>query len=234
MSASAKRRGLSPEGQAKMIASRRAKPPYRHSPETREKIRQWHTGHVWGPEFREAVSRGTRQRSPESRLHTPETRERIRVALSGKVRPPFSAEWRARMGAAQKGRHHSAETKEKMRQAALRHPPPRVPRPTSIEIALRDEFDRRGLAYGMNKGWGRWRPDFTFEAARVFVQADGEYWHRLPDRQRCDREFDQAAQAAGWKVLRFWEIQICENVAACVAVVEAVLEQRLGDAGEIL
>lgn len=50
------------------------------------------------------------------------------------------------------------------------------------------------------------RVDFAYSWARVIVEVDGRRWHGDADQFELDRRRDNAAQLAGWLVLRFtWE-----------------------------
>ena len=98
---------------------------------------------------------------------------------------------------------------------------------TSIERALRDEFTRRELSFTMQAVvFGRFIPDFTFAAVRLFVQADGVYWHSLARQKQRDARFDAVAVAAGWTVIRFGELAINADVQACGAIVEAFIARQ--------
>lgn len=76
--------------------------------------------------------------------------------------------------------------------------------------------------------------DIAFRGARVAVFIDGCFWHGCPEhytgpklnaffwaekvqRNRSrDRDTETALIAAGWRVLRFWEHEAPEKVAAVV------------------
>lgn len=95
---------------------------------------------------------------------------------------------------------------------------------TGIERLLADELTRRGIAFKMHVSmYGRWQPDFILDNYKIVVQADGEYWHRLPVHIERDAKFNAAAKADGWMVLRFWGKQIHNDCAGCVDHVEAAM-----------
>jgi very-short-patch-repair endonuclease len=73
---------------------------------------------------------------------------------------------------------------------------------------------------------GRFNIDLAIPSARIAIEADGRYWHALPKQIAADARKDAALTAAGWRVLRFGEDQINEDVASCVAVVLASLGVR--------
>ena len=88
--------------------------------------------------------------------HTPESKEKIRRALTGK---PKTAEHRARLGAAQKGRVASLETREKLRRVHTTRP--RQPWSEESRIAIsrgkggRPFVDQYGNRYETQKGTAR-------------------------------------------------------------------------------
>lgn len=110
-------------------------------------------------------------------------------------------------------------------------------RDTAPEIAVRRLLHAAGLRYRVNH-----RPlpalrrtaDIVFTRRKVAVFIDGCFWHSCPEhatvpkanaefwreklqrnRER-DRETDQCLRAAGWAVLRFWEHEDANDVAAHV------------------
>lgn len=53
------------------------------------------------------------------------------------------------------------------------------------------------------------RVDFAYEDHRLVIEADSRRWHMLADAFLEDRERDNLAQLAGWRVLRFtwWDVE---------------------------
>lgn len=130
---------------------------------------------------------------------------------------------RAQLDAARSNRVFPADWSERVRAAIVnRRPPPT--RNTSIEVALREEFLRRGWAFEMHIGmFGLGIPDFVFPQALLIVQADGDYWHSRPLTAARDKRFDAAAAEAGWVVLRFLGSEIGRAAAACADAVASHL-----------
>ena len=100
-------------------------------------------------------------------------------------------------------------------------------RDTSPEMLVRRELHRRGYRYRVNftpvPGLRR-TSDIAFTRAGVLVMIDGCFWHGCPahyrpatgtrpefwaskihDNRLRDADSTQAFEAAGWRVLRFWE-----------------------------
>ncbi|WP_055690281.1 very short patch repair endonuclease [Streptomyces prasinus] len=115
---------------------------------------------------------------------------------------------------------------------------------TGGELAVRRLLHAAGLRYRVEypvPGMARRRLDVAFTRAKVAVLIDGCFWHGCPvhatqpkanaewwrkklDRNMArDRETTEHLIAQGWTVLRFWEHEAPEEVAARVA---ATVEQR--------
>ncbi len=112
---------LSPESRAKIGNALRGR---KKSPEAVENMRLAHTGNVWTPErrARSSVARKGQPRmgSPAAWRHSAETRAKLSAAKKGK---PLTAEHRERIGASLLGRKrqpHSDETKAKISAAQKR------------------------------------------------------------------------------------------------------------------
>lgn len=108
-------------------------------------------------------------------------------------------------------------------------------RDTGPELAVRRELHRLGMRYRVNfqpVPHLRRTADIAFPRSRLLVLIDGCFWHGCPahyrpatgnsvdywtqkierNRQR-DVESTASFEAAGWRVLRFWEHQSPSDVA---------------------
>ena len=115
---------------------------------------------------------------------------------------------------------------------------------TAAELAVRRLLHAAGLRYRVEypvPGMARRRIDVAFTGARVAVLIDGCFWHGCPvhatqpkanaewwrnklDRNMArDQETTAHLVAQGWTVLRFWEHEDPDSVAAQVS---ATVEQR--------
>ncbi len=88
------------------------------------------------------------------------------------------------------------------------------------------------------------RPDFVFRAARLAVFVDGCFWHGCPKcghipntrrpfwaakiarNIRRDYRNKRLLRVAGWRVLRFWEHQVCGQMNMVILELQASLKQR--------
>lgn len=119
---------------------------------------------------------------------------------------------------------------------------------------MRSELHRAGFRYRVDRpvrAEGRIvaRPDIVFGgAARVAVFIDGcfwhgcvahgrrsfsrngEYWSAKIDLNRArDARQNAALQALGWQVLRFWEHEPPEEIAAWVGLIVTLRRQRFAE-----
>jgi DNA mismatch endonuclease (patch repair protein) len=105
-------------------------------------------------------------------------------------------------------------------------------RDTAPEVRLRKALWASGL-----RGWRvdvksvPGRPDLAWIGRRVAVFIDGAFWHGHPDyyrgqsgpfwdnkiaRNRArDARVNADLQAAGWRVLRFWDFEVERDPASC-------------------
>lgn len=99
---------------------------------------------------------------------------------------------------------------------------------TSIERTLSAALDTAGIEYVeqfpiSNHHGTIFICDFGFPDAMLIVEADGDYWHSLPNVIRKDHHKDKYLHACGYTVLRFTETQIKHDVDACVHVIRSHL-----------
>src|SRR4051812_43891867 len=117
---------------------------------------------------------------------------------------------------------------------------------TKPELALRRALWAVGL-----RGWRchpktvPGKPDVAFTRARVAVFVDGRFWHGHPDfftfgksgeywdkkiarTQERDRLADDALAAAGWTVVRLWDFEVEDDLAAAVERVVSALAAARG------
>jgi predicted transcriptional regulator of viral defense system len=87
--------------------------------------------------------------------------------------------------------------------------------PTELEHRLLGLIDRAGLPAPTTEFKAPWlapangRVDLAYESRCLVIEADSRRWHMLADAFLIDRERDNLAQLAGWRVLRFtwWDIE---------------------------
>jgi hypothetical protein len=67
------------------------------------------------------------------------------------------------------------------------------------------------------------RVDFAYVEQRLVIEGDSRRWHMLADSFLADRERDNLAQLAGWRVLRFTWWDVDERPEYVVALINQAL-----------
>jgi DNA mismatch endonuclease, patch repair protein len=68
--------------------------------------------------------------------------------------------------------------------------------------------------------------DIAFPEQKIAVYCDGDYWHNLPGCKERDEKVNTFLASFGWKVLRFWEHDINNNLNQCLITIIESLKQR--------
>ncbi|MFF2271738.1 very short patch repair endonuclease [Agromyces sp. NPDC058136] len=127
-------------------------------------------------------------------------------------------------------------------------------RDTKTELAVRRLLHARGLRYRVDlaplPSLRRRRADIVFTRAKVAVFIDGCFWHGCPEhatnpKQNADywgpklaaniardRNTDTQLRAADWTVLRFWEHEDAERVAATIEAAVRPKSERAEQGGD--
>ena len=87
--------------------------------------------------------------------------------------------------------------------------------PSELEHRLLDLIEGVGLPVPTREFHAPWlahtngRVDLAYEDHQLVIEGDSRRWHTLADAFLADRERDNRAQLAGWRVLRFtwWDIE---------------------------
>ena len=117
---------------------------------------------------------------------------------------------------------------------------------TKIELLLRKEVWNRGIRYRKNVKSIIGKPDLAFISKKVAVFCDSEFWHgyewdvrkdqlkknrdfwvaKIERNMERDCEVNQALQAEGWTVIRFWGKEIQTNCSGCADIIESTLKNN--------
>jgi len=135
-----------------------------------------------------------------------EARNKIRLAHLGK--PSWN-----------KGLSHKEETKEKLRNARLKQVFPTED--TNIEEMMQNALLERGIPFEKHKPIIG-QPDIFIEPD-ICIFCDGDYWHTLPNVKAKDEKITKLLQEKGYRVLRFSEKEILNNIKNCVRTIEEVM-----------
>lgn len=103
---------------------------------------------------------------------------------------------------------------------------------TELERLLVQLLTESGLDAPLRQFHAPWlqpingRVDLAYPDHRIVIEADGRRWHALFDAFETDRRRDNAAQLAGWIVLRFGWHMIVNDPSAVVHTVRTALKTR--------
>lgn len=117
---------------------------------------------------------------------------------------------------------------------------------TSIEIHLRKALWARGLRYRKHYTRLPGSPDIAFPSAKVAVFCDSTFWHgrdwdtRKPKMQTNrsywvrkieknmarDERINSELADMGWRVLRYWDVEIEKELSRCVTEVAQLVRRH--------
>lgn len=106
------------------------------------------------------------------------------------------------------------------------------PTESTLETELLQLLERAGLPEPVRQFKAPWlkpidgRVDLAYTAERVVVEGDSRRWHALFEAFETDRRRDNAAQLAGWIVLRFTWRMIRSNPTQVASTVRQALRDR--------
>jgi DNA mismatch endonuclease (patch repair protein) len=120
---------------------------------------------------------------------------------------------------------------------------------TGLEVRFRKVLWARGLRYRLGRKL-LGKPDLVFIGPKVAVFIDGCFWHACPihgQEPKTNASFwaeklkknilrDQKVNAGldelGWKVVRFWEHELKDDVEQCVSELIKTVKDRMADGAQ--
>jgi len=95
---------------------------------------------------------------------------------------------------------------------------------TNIEKELRLELEDRGYRSGVDFSCQyplrySYILDFAFPDQMLAIETDGKYWHSKPEMRKRDAYKNFILNKLGWKVLRFSDEEILNNVSSCAETI---------------
>jgi len=88
--------------------------------------------------------------------------------------------------------------------------------PSSIEQLLINELNNQKTDFEFQYQVGKYVIDIAFPKHRLAVEADGIYWHSLPENIERDNRKDNFLTETGWKTLRLPGDEIRSSPQNCV------------------
>lgn len=117
---------------------------------------------------------------------------------------------------------------------------------SKIELILRHALWKRGYRYRKNYSKITGKPDIVFLKQKIAIFCDSEFWHgfdwdarksdiksnkefwinKIESNIKRDQYVNDALKTQGWKVLRFWGIDIEKNTEKCLQLIEVEIKNR--------
>lgn len=169
-------------------------------------------------DYRVRVSEGTKKA-----MSKPEVRRRYVEGIKKRGKNP---NWRKNVSSGVLKRYKShPETLDKIREARMRQIFPK--QDTKIEVVLQKALRNKGLIFKTHYPIIG-QPDIAFVEKKVAIFCDGCYWHgcpiHYPNRKRpIDDEITKELEKSGWKVLRYRECEIVNNLEEIVLEITEVV-----------
>jgi len=190
------------------------------TPEEQEKIREQGREGLRNVDQEKRIAAARKAHSGVPRK--PSVRKKISESHKG-IRP--SVETRAKQSQARiEYFNDNPEAREHLREIRLSQSMPQ--RNTSIEVALQNALTNLGIDFVTHHPLlGICKPDIIIRG-KIVVQADGDYWHSIPEVRKRDSRQDEALRKAGYIILRFSGTQIKEDAQACAFQVLQSIQER--------
>lgn len=97
---------------------------------------------------------------------------------------------------------------------------------TTIERLFQQELDKRDIPYRKHVVLlNRYQVDLFIDR-NIVIECDGDYWHNYPFGREEDKTRDKKLYDAGFRVLRFWEHEIINDLNRCSDYMESLLWSR--------
>lgn len=116
---------------------------------------------------------------------------------------------------------------------------------SKIELVFRKALWAKGYRYRKNYKKLIGCPDVVILKYKIAIFCDGEFWHgynlakykqsngenkkfwvnKIESNIKRDKYVNEQLQCSGWKVLRFWEHEIKNDVNMCISKIEYTLKQ---------
>ncbi len=149
-----------------------------------------------------------------------EHKRNISNSLKGKM--PKNINILIRSPSWNKGKHHSEETKKKIKEfwntpkmkrfAKKRRAKQILPvKDTTIEVKIQNFLKQLGIEYFTHQYMKiphGYQCDILIPSMNLVIECDGDYWHKYPIGNDLDHMRTQELLDKGFKVLRLWEFEI--------------------------
>lgn len=111
----------------------------------------------------------------------------------------------------------SDSSKQNIRKNVIRHLKDNgLKQDTSIELKIKEILDKNDIQYEHPfKFNNKFLCDFAIINKKIIIECDGDYWHNREDIKKRDKAKNAYIRKCGWRILRFWEKDINNNIGMC-------------------
>jgi very-short-patch-repair endonuclease len=181
------------------------------------------------------IEKEARRKNLRDTWRKPGLREKLLELSKIGLKAAMSPEGRANAKKANK----NPKTIEKRRRAAIERLK-NMPVVSSLNIKFEEKLKNKNIVFEKEHRIDYYIVDFCFPSKKIVVEVDGDYWHGNPliynetgkilnKMQRRVVGKDKAEKTyltnRGWKLIRFWEKDINENIDKCIDVVAEALNE---------
>lgn len=128
------------------------------------------------------------------------------------------------------GKKHSEKTKDIIRKKTIEQlKNNHLKQGTSIELIMENLLKSLDINYEFQYNFNnKFLCDFAIVDKKIIIECDGDYWHNREDNKKRDKAKNAYIEKCGWKIIRFWEHDIKNNLNNIKdSVLQVILEFRL-------
>lgn len=113
---------------------------------------------------------------------------------------------------------YSEETIDKIRKGVIEHLQTNaLKQDTGIELKMKDALTQLNISYEHPFSFNdKFLCDFAIPSMKIIIECDGDYWHNREDIKNRDKAKNAYITKCGWKMLRFWEHEINDDINTCI------------------
>ena len=207
------------------------------SDKTKEKIKLNHKGKHYSPEteFKKGMKKSPKAykwgKGVKLRLGLTKENDESVLRQSINVSKTLKNQYKngrisGMLGKENKWGNHTEESKQKIRDKRLNQITPIED--TKIEIKIQEELTKRNIIFETHKVINninhKYRCDIFIEP-NIIVECDGNFWHNYPIGNELDYVRTKEMIDKGFKVLRFWESDIKNNINKVMEDIENAINK---------
>lgn len=177
--------------------------------EIKNKMTESHTGIPLSKKHKHSLSLLVDRRKDKQggRMNTSETCEKIRIKALQQFEDPKQRELR--------------------RQLRIQTMSTQQTKDTNIEIKIQDILKKNNIIFEKQKPLlSKYIVDIFIEP-NIVIECDGDYWHNRSGAQEKDRIRDKNLNDADYRVLRFWEHEINNDIKKCFNIIKNEYEKNI-------